>query len=186
MSNLNYWQEKTISNSTAIDVLDKQILTANQSIAILQAGLTANDTAISTLQGDVTTLSSAISANTTAISTINTALSDITQQPTAVNHVDNTYTLNIDNKPSFDFSVTSADANAKTIALSNIPAFTQIAIDVICTTTAAFTWPWLAARWSSGAAPTFATGKRYKILAWTEDGGTNWYAANVKSEGWTI
>jgi hypothetical protein len=69
MSNLNSWQEMSIAHGAAIDVLDRQILTANQSIAILQAGLTANDTAISTLQG-------LVSANITSISTINDSLSE--------------------------------------------------------------------------------------------------------------
>jgi hypothetical protein len=177
MSYLNSWQERTIANGVSIDVLDKQMLTANQSIAILQAGLTANDTAISTLQAS-------ISANTTAISTINTSLSDILDQPTIVNAVADTYTLDIANKKSVDFSVTSVDANAKTIALSNVPAFAQIAIYITCTIAAAFTWPWTAARWSYGSAPTLATGKKYVVLAWVENG--SWYAANVKSEGWTI
>jgi hypothetical protein len=87
MSNLNNWQEMSIAHGAAIDVLDRQILTANQSIAILQAGLTADDTAISTLQANVSANTTAISslqglvsANITSISTINDSLSDITQQ----------------------------------------------------------------------------------------------------------
>jgi hypothetical protein len=83
MSNLNSWQERTIANGVAIDVLDKQMLTANQSIAILQAGLTANDTAISTLQANVSANTTAISslqglvsANITSISTINDSLTE--------------------------------------------------------------------------------------------------------------
>jgi hypothetical protein len=87
MSYLNSWQERTIANGVAIDVLDKQMLTANQSIAILQSGLTANDTAISTLQTSVSANTTAISslqglvsANITSISTINDSLSDIAQQ----------------------------------------------------------------------------------------------------------
>jgi hypothetical protein len=179
MSNLNYWQERTIANGVAIDILDKQVLTANQSIAILQAGLKANDTAISTLQG-------LVSANITSISTINGSLSDITNQPTAVNAVADTYTLDVANKPSVDFKVTSADASPKTIAVSNVPSFTRISIDVQCTVAADFTYPWTDARWSLGVKPDLVSGKLYKILAWTEDGGTTWYVINVKAEGWTI
>jgi hypothetical protein len=46
---LNWWQEKTIEHGVAIDVLDAQVLTANETIAILSPLVSANITAISSL-----------------------------------------------------------------------------------------------------------------------------------------
>jgi hypothetical protein len=113
-----------------------------------------------------------------------TKIANLTQQPTAVNLVDGTWTLDIENKTYGSFKVTSDDANAKTIAVSNVPAYTMIDIEIVCTTACAITYPWAAARWASGAAPTLATGRKYKMLAWY-DGG-QWNATNVNSQGWAI
>jgi hypothetical protein len=82
---LNWWQEKTIEHGVSIDVLNAQMLTANETVAILQPLISANTTAISSLQASV-------SANTTAISTLNTDLTDMLQEIPSLsltNHVVN-------------------------------------------------------------------------------------------------
>jgi len=122
MSNLNYWQERTIANGVAIDVLDKQILTANQSITILQAGLTANDTAISTLQANVSANTTAISAlqisvsaNTTAISTLQANVENnsnsISANDTAISTI-NTSLTEMSHKVCSDFFYDAAAATS--------------------------------------------------------------------------
>jgi hypothetical protein len=70
---LNWWQETTIEHDVSIDVLNAQMLTANETIAALQPLISANTTAISSLQESV-------SANITAISTLNTDLAEIAKQ----------------------------------------------------------------------------------------------------------
>jgi hypothetical protein len=64
---LNWWQEKTIEHGVAIDVLDAQTLTANETIAALQSLVSANITAISSLTDNVEINANNISANTTAL-----------------------------------------------------------------------------------------------------------------------
>lgn len=102
-------------------------------------------------------------------------------QYTTVAAVTNTYTLDVNNQAVKNFRITTADANAKTVAFSNVPAETEILIELTYTNAAAITWP-AGITWLSGSAPSLTAGKKYRILFFTVNGGTAWQAASVG--GW--
>jgi len=92
---------------------------------------------------------------------------------TVVALVADTYTFNLNNEPIKNFECTSADANAKIFAFSNINTalgLIQATVHFICTTGCAITHPTGA---TFATAPTFATGKKYNITYVSWDGGTS-------------
>ena len=95
--------------------------------------------------------------------------------------VTDVYTLDINNQAVKNFRIATADANAKTVAFSNIPVETEVLIELTYTNAAAITWP-AGITWLSGSAPTFVAGKKYRILFFTVNGGTAWQAVSVG--GW--
>jgi hypothetical protein len=100
---------------------------------------------------------------------------------TVVAHAANTYTLNLQNAAIKNFEITSADANAKTIAFDNVDTslgLIQVCVHLICTTAAAFTHP-AGATFAAGA-PTFTTGQSYDLAYISWDGGTTWEAFSVR------
>jgi len=147
---LNYWQEQTISNSTAIDVLGVNI--------------SANASSIATLEGQMTTANSSISANTTAISTLDASLAAITQQVT-VTEATNVFTCDLSLGNSFVCAITNTDA--KTIAFTNIPAgitfATPIVVKIVCTAAAVVnTYP-DGVVWQDGQAPVYVDAKTFYL-----------------------
>lgn len=100
---------------------------------------------------------------------------------TTVAPITNTYTLDLDNQPIKNFKITSADANAKTIALSNVDAtksLITISVLIICTTAAAFTHP--TGVTFTGGIPTFTTGQSYWVSYDSIDGGVTWAGYSVR------
>lgn len=110
-------------------------------------------------------------------------IDDITISET-VTEVSDTFTCNINNSVAKNFKITISNTDAKTIALCNIPIETNITIGVTASANAAITWPWAAADWNEGAAPTILSTYFYEVLAFTKDRGTNWFAA--VTDGWDI
>ena len=107
---------------------------------------------------------------------------DALSTPVAVAHSGNTYTLDMQNQFIKIFDIESADANAKTIALSNVPStagkLVQIIIRIKCTTAAAFTHP---AGVAFATAPSaFVTGQSYWVSYDSLDGGTTYAGIVVR------
>ena len=102
--------------------------------------------------------------------------------PVVVAHSGNTYTLDMANQFIKVFDIESADANAKTIALSNVPntagKLVQIIIRIKCTTAAAFTHPAGVAFATTPSA--FVTGQSYWVSYDSLDGGTTYAGLIVR------
>ena len=110
------------------------------------------------------------------------AIIDALSTPIAVAHSGNTYTLDVQNQFIKVFDIESADANAKTIALSNAPntanKLVQIIIRIKCTTAAAFTHP---AGVTFATAPSaFVTGQSYWVSYDSFDGGVSYAGIVVR------
>jgi hypothetical protein len=176
---LNYWQEKAIEHDVAIDIMEAQMLTANETIAVLSPLVSANITAISSLQESV-------SANTTAISTNAAALADIVNYAAIVDNGSDVYPIDMASRQYKNIRIATADADAKEVTVSNVPAGdAELFIELTYTNAAAITWTLKAGStviWLTGAAPTLSAGKVYYIAALTSDGGTTWRCNSVG--GW--
>ena len=99
---------------------------------------------------------------------------------TTVSAVSDTYTLDLKNKPIKNFRIETEDADAKTVALDNVPSGdSEIFIELTYTNTAAITW-FEGITWLSGFAPTFTEGKVYRIALFKY--GTGWHGNSVG--GW--
>lgn len=98
-----------------------------------------------------------------------------------VNHVANTYTLDLALSKIKNFKITSTDANAKSIVLLNkdttAPLIT-ISILLVCTTACAITHP--TGTTFAGGTPTFTTGQSYWVSYDSIDGGTTWAGYSVR------
>lgn len=99
---------------------------------------------------------------------------------TTINAVTNTYTLNLGSKPVKNFRITTDDAVAKTIVITNVPADAEFMIELTYTNAATITWP-AGITWLNGV-PTFTAGKKYRIMLFTSNGGTTWNGASIG--GW--
>jgi hypothetical protein len=86
---------------------------------------------------------------------------------TEVADVSDTYTINVANKASLNTYIAVADTDAKTVAVSNVPARTSIFIELTYTSAGGITW-------ETGAVPVFTAGKIYHILLITSNSGTAW------------
>ena len=99
-----------------------------------------------------------------------------------VAHSGNTYTLDMANQFIKVFDIESADANAKTIALSNVPntagKLVQIIIRIKCTTAAALRIPQESPLQATPSA--FVTGQSYWVSYDSLDGGTTYAGIVVR------
>ena len=91
------------------------------------------------------------------------------------------YTIDLANRPIKNVRMTTADANAKTVALANVPATgeCEIFIELTYTNAAAMTW-FANIIWLSGSAPTLTAGKVYRLAFFKV--GNNWHGNCVG--GW--
>ena len=93
--------------------------------------------------------------------------------------VEDVYTIDFANRPVKNVKITTADAVAKTVAVSNVPTDAELFIELTYTNAAAIIW-FAGITWLSGAAPTFETGKVYRIALFKY--GTGWHGNCVG--GW--
>jgi hypothetical protein len=105
-------------------------------------------------------------------------LSNMTQYET-VAAANNTYTIDFKNSPVKNVKITTADANAKTVAVANVPTDAELFIELTYTNAAAITW-FSGITWLSGVAPTFTAGKVYRIALFKY--GSAWHGNSVG--GW--
>jgi hypothetical protein len=89
------------------------------------------------------------------------------------------YTIDFANSPVKNVKIETEDTNAKTVAISNVPTDAELFIELTYTNAAAITW-FAGITWLSGAAPTFETGKVYRIALFKY--GTGWHGNCVG--GW--
>jgi len=101
---------------------------------------------------------------------------DISSDITAVDHASNIFTLDIANKYIANFKITSSDANAKSISLSNVPATANkvvvISVLAVMTTVCALTHP--AGVIFVETLPTMTAGQQYLFTYESVDGGTSY------------
>ena len=93
--------------------------------------------------------------------------------------VSDVYTIDFANSPIKNVKIETEDTNAKTVAISNVPTDAELFIELTYTNAAAITW-FAGITWLSGAAPTFETGKVYRIALFKY--GTGWHGNCVG--GW--
>ena len=93
-----------------------------------------------------------------------------------VTAVEDVYAIDIKNAATKNISIETEDTAAKTITLMNVPTRCELLIELTYTNECAITW-FSGISWLSGVAPTFYTGKLYKIAFETSDGGANWRAS---------
>jgi hypothetical protein len=117
--------------------------------------------------------------NKEIIETMNTSLTSIANYIT-VGAVANTYTLNL--AAYLNFAMETTDANAKTIAFSNVPVtvgiILAVGVKLKYTNAAAITFP-AGTVWKDGIIPTFVVGKKYRLIFISDDNGITWEAASI-------
>ena len=92
----------------------------------------------------------------------------------------NVYTIDFANSPVKNVKIETEDSNAKTVVLTNVPTGdAELFIELTYTNAAAIIW-FAGITWLSGAAPTFKTGKVYRIALFKY--GTGWHGNSVG--GW--
>ena len=97
-----------------------------------------------------------------------------------VEAVSDVYTIDFANSPVKNVKIETKDSNAKTVVLTNVPTGdAELFIELTCTKVADITWL-TDITWLSGAAPTFKTGKVYRIALFKY--GTGWHGNYVG--GW--
>lgn len=97
-----------------------------------------------------------------------------------VAEVENVFTLDAGNSPYKNFSSTSADAVAKTVAVANVPSGRcELVWELTYTEAAAITW-FSGITWQGGSAPSLTAGKTYAFLFQTSNGGTAWRGTSVE------
>ena len=90
------------------------------------------------------------------------------------------YTIDFANSPVKNVKIETEDTNAKTVVLANVPTGdAELFIELTYTNAAAIVW-FENITWLSGAAPTFETGKVYRIALFKY--GTGWHGNCVG--GW--
>ena len=109
----------------------------------------------------------------------NTQMAELLNYST-VAAVSDVYTIDFANSPVKNVKIETEDTNAKTVALANVPTGdAELFIELTYTNAAAITW-FAGITWLSGAAPTFETGKVYRIALFKY--GTGWHGNCVG--GW--
>ena len=94
--------------------------------------------------------------------------------------VSDAYTIDFANSPVKNVKIETEDANAKTVKLANVPTGdAELFIELTYTNDAAIIWSGNIT-WLSGIAPTFKTGKVYRIALFKY--GTGWHGNCVG--GW--
>lgn len=108
-----------------------------------------------------------------SIGAVGEAIRDLTDLIT-VEHVNNTYTLDMHGSKNQNFKITSADANAKTITIINAPSgasLIQVNCLIICIAAAAFTHTGVT--FATGN-PTYSTGQSYQETYDSINGGASY------------
>jgi hypothetical protein len=146
---------------------------------------------------DLTTTSSAIYYDNTAsglvAETVKAAidenaasLADIMNYVAVVDNGSDVYPIDMASRQYKNIRIATADADAKEVTVSNVPAGdAELFIELTYTNAAAITWTLKAAStvtWLTGSAPTLTAGKVYYIAALTSDGGATWRCNSIG--GW--
>lgn len=116
--------------------------------------------------------------NNINLDTVSSTLAEMLNYST-VAAVADVYTIDFANSPVKNVKIETEDTNAKTVALANVPTAAELFIELTYTNAAAITW-FAGITWLSGAAPTFETGKVYRIALFKY--GTGWHGNCVG--GW--
>lgn len=89
---------------------------------------------------------------------------------------DDTYACDVATANVKNFAITIADTDAKVVTLANVPARCEVFLEITTSAVGSVTWTLDGGTvaWASGSAPTIASGKIYRILFLTNDGGTTW------------
>ena len=94
--------------------------------------------------------------------------------------VEDVYTIDLANRPVKNVKIETEDSIAKTVVLTNVPTGdAELFIELTYTNAAAIVW-FENITWLYGAAPTFETGKVYRIALFKY--GTGWHGNCVG--GW--
>ena len=100
---------------------------------------------------------------------------------TTVNSSSGTYTCNVNNIRTVNFTLSINTTATRTIALSNVPTGrSEIMLELVMgASVPVVTWAFTSGSttaWSGGSAPTLAANKTYRIMLFTSDGGSTWHA----------
>lgn len=111
---------------------------------------------------------------------VDNSIQDALADYVAVSDVTDAFACDVASKKAVNFAFTIADTDAKEITFANVPTG-RCEVFLEITTSAepgAITWTLNggSVAWSTGSAPVMVTGKVYRILFFTSDGGTNWDA----------
>jgi len=132
-----------------------------------------------------TVLGIATGANGKA-STNTATLAAITQLVAVVDNGSDVYPIDMKNAAIINVKTTTADADAKEITVSNVPAGDiEIFLELTYTNAAAITYTMSAGStlvWLSGSAPTLTAGKTYRMAFFRKAGTTVWHGNSVG--GW--
>ena len=89
-----------------------------------------------------------------------------------------TYACDITNAKVKNFAIAIADTDAKVVTLINVPTGRcEVFLEITTSAAASVTWTLntdSTLAWSTGSAPTLASGKVYRILLLTSDNGATW------------
>jgi type II secretory pathway component HofQ len=89
-----------------------------------------------------------------------------------------TYACDVGSAKTKNFSLTIDTSDAKAVTLSNVPTGRcEVFLEITTSAAASVTWTLnvdSTLAWSTGSAPTLASGKVYRILLLTSDSGATW------------
>jgi hypothetical protein len=99
---------------------------------------------------------------------------------TNVNVVTDTYECDLEGSSAVNFALAIADTNPKVITFVNLPVGrAEVFLEIVTSAVASVTWTLNGGStlaWSTGIAPTLASGKTYRVLFMTSDSGATWDA----------
>ena len=114
------------------------------------------------------------------------ALADITNYATVVDNGSDIYPIDMANAGIKNVKITTADADAKEITVSNVPAGdVELFLELTYTNAAAITYTMSAGStlvWLTGSAPALTAGKTYRMAFFRKSGTTVWHGNSVG--GW--
>jgi hypothetical protein len=114
------------------------------------------------------------------------SLADIMQYSTVVDNGSDVYPIDMANRLIKNVKITTADADAKEITVTNAPAGDlEIFLELTYTEAAAITWTMSAGStliWLTGAAPTLTATKTYRMTFFRKSGTTVWHGTSIG--GW--
>jgi len=122
----------------------------------------------------------------TDLTDINAAIARFLDYVSVADNGSDVYPIDMASHRYVKVAITTADADAKGVTVSNVPSgSSEIFMKLLYTNAAAITWTMKAGSttsWLSGAAPSLTSGKTYRLSFFTDDGGATWQGTCVG--GW--